>query len=98
MNTSKSQEVIEALNHPLRRELLRLVISRGGVTVREGAQALGEPLSNVRYHIMAMDHRGVLERVDTKPVGYSRATYWGATQIIQELGWVLEALDIPSSL
>lgn len=96
MSTPKNQELIEALNHPLRRKLLKLVIGQGRVTVREGAQALGEPMENVRYHIRALSHLGALEHMGTRSVRYARASCWAATSIVEESSWILEVLELPS--
>jgi predicted transcriptional regulator len=89
------QALMVALLHPVRRELLRLVVRRGQLTPREAAKLLRHPLTNVRYHIKTLADCGALELSDTKIVRGSLANCWGATPVVMQTRWVQEALELP---
>jgi DNA-binding transcriptional ArsR family regulator len=86
---------MKALLHPVRRELLSLVVRRGELTPREAAKLVRQPLSNVRYHIHTLVECGALERMDRKLVRGSWANCWGATPVVVETRWIREALELP---
>jgi len=58
--------LVKALAHPLRVQLLRLLQDRVA-SPSELAAELGARISNVSYHIRALERLGVLELVETKP-------------------------------
>jgi DNA-binding transcriptional ArsR family regulator len=61
-------DLLKSLHHPLRRRILILAGSRPTVSPRALADELHEPLSNISYHVRALDDFGALVLVDTEPV------------------------------
>jgi DNA-binding transcriptional ArsR family regulator len=90
--------LLEALLHPLRRELLSHAVRRGELTPREASKLVRRPLSNVRYHIHTLAECGALERMDSKLVRGSWANCWRATPVVVETRWIREALELPLPL
>ena len=66
------------------------MVDRKPISPRELSDRLGQPLSNVSYHIGVLSSSNAIALVDTKPVG-------GLTQHFYrfdiETDWALEALD-----
>lgn len=60
------QQVVRALGHPLRVELLRL-LEEGPSGPKRLADRIGEKLSNVSYHIRVLHECGCIELVETIP-------------------------------
>ena len=56
----------KALAHPLRVQLLT-VLNEGVASPNELAKKLGEPLTNVSYHVRMLHDLGCIELVDTEP-------------------------------
>jgi DNA-binding transcriptional ArsR family regulator len=58
-------ELITAVNHPLRRRLLRVFVdeARSAASASEMAQATGEPLARVAYHLKTLTGCGILRLV-----------------------------------
>ena len=61
---------LKALNHPLRQLILCMVRDRGteGISPRQLADQLREPLSNVSYHVRELHTAKALTLVGTRPV------------------------------
>jgi predicted transcriptional regulator len=59
--------LLAELKHPLRRELLRLMIDADPTSPRELAEKLTRPLSNVAYHVRVLNTCGALELVRKTP-------------------------------
>jgi len=56
------------MTHPLRAQILRLLVERGVSSPSELARALGEDLRNVSYHTRRLEELGCAEEVETRPV------------------------------
>jgi len=56
----------KALAHPLRVQLLA-ALNEGVASPNELAKKLGEPLTNVSYHVRMLHDLGTIELVDTEP-------------------------------
>jgi DNA-binding transcriptional ArsR family regulator len=56
------------LKHPLRRDLLRLMIDAEPTSPRDLAKRVNRPLSNVAYHIRVLKICGAFELVKKTPV------------------------------
>ncbi len=65
----KNDAIIGALNHPIRREILRRLEStaNGGLSPKALAKDLGQDLSLVSYHVRLLSEAGVLKLVNTQP-------------------------------
>lgn len=59
----KNNAVIIALNHPLRREILRRIenATNGGLSPNMLAEDIPAPLGNVAYHVRCLKQAGVLK-------------------------------------
>ena len=68
LNRSDDNDLLVALRHPLRREILRQMGAEVAISPREIASALDQPLSNVSYHVRVLADCSAIALVDTKPV------------------------------
>lgn len=68
LNRSDANDLLVALRHPLRREILRLMAGAEAISPREIATAVGRPLSNVSYHVRVLADRAAIALVRTQPV------------------------------
>jgi DNA-binding transcriptional ArsR family regulator len=57
----------KAMAHPLRTTLLRELLVGGVASPNELSKRLGEPLTNVSYHVRMLLDLGVIELVETEP-------------------------------
>jgi DNA-binding transcriptional ArsR family regulator len=61
------ERVAKALSHRLRRRILKRLSEHGVASPSELADALGEPLGNVSYHVRVLRELDCLELVRTEP-------------------------------
>ncbi|HET7508924.1 MAG TPA: helix-turn-helix domain-containing protein [Solirubrobacterales bacterium] len=59
---------LEAMRHPLRSRMLRLLVERGVMSPSELSAALEAELSNVSYHMHRLEELECAELVETRPV------------------------------
>jgi DNA-binding transcriptional ArsR family regulator len=64
----KTHELLVALRHPLRREILKQMVGGKAISPRELATLLEHPLSNVSYHVRVLVECNVLTLVRTRQV------------------------------
>lgn len=77
---SPLQEVLKALNHPLRRRILRAL--HDGVRAKSPIQLSRElkvPVSNVSYHVRVLRDKGVVTLISTRPVRGSSEHFYSST-------------------
>jgi DNA-binding transcriptional ArsR family regulator len=74
--------LLAALKHPLRREILRVMIDKKPISPCELAERLDESLSNVSYHVRVLAQQKVIEAAGEQKVR-------GATQHFYR--WALKA-------
>ncbi len=84
-------DLLVALRHPLRRQILRAMVQQDPISPREISDALRQPLSNVSYHVRVLAECGAVLLVDTTPVRGSMQHFYSPT--IDE-PWALEVLGI----
>lgn len=77
--TFDNHEVLAALRHRLRRDILRVMEDRKPISPRELADRLDESLSNVSYHVRVLAECGVIEEVATKQVRGARQHFYRCT-------------------
>jgi DNA-binding transcriptional ArsR family regulator len=65
---SDDNDLLVALRHPLRRDILREMAGEEAISPREIANALDQPLSNVSYHVRVLADCGAVALVSAKPV------------------------------
>lgn len=67
-NRSDANDLLIALRHPLRRDILRQMAGKEAVSPRHIAAALRRPLSNVSYHVRVLADHAAIVLVRTEPV------------------------------
>jgi DNA-binding transcriptional ArsR family regulator len=91
LNRSDDNDLLVALRHPLRRDILREMAGEEAISPREIAAALRQPLSNVSYHVRVLADCAAVSLVDTKPVRGSMQHFY-RTAI--EAAWAREVLGL----
>ena len=84
-------ELLIALRHPLRRQILRTMAATDPISPRQISDELREPLSNVSYHVRVLADCGAVTLVDTEPVRGSMQHFYSST--IEE-AWALAVLGL----
>src|ERR1700753_677762 len=84
-------ELLIALRHPLRRQILRAMAATDPISPRQISDELREPLSNVSYHVRVLADCGAVTLVDTEPVRGSMQHFYSST--IEE-AWALAVLGL----
>jgi predicted transcriptional regulator len=91
LNRANANDLLVALRHPLRRDILRQMGSREATSPREIAGALDRPLSNVSYHVRVLADRGTIVLVRTEPVRGSMQHFYRTTI---EAPWARQILGL----
>jgi DNA-binding transcriptional ArsR family regulator len=91
LNRSDDNDLLVALRHPLRREILREMATEKAISPREIASALDQPLSNVSYHVRVLADCSAIALVDTKPVRGSMQHFYRAAI---EAPWARQVLGL----
>lgn len=90
-------ELVTALNHPLRRQLLKLYLEKGAaLSPKELADLTGEKLPTISYHVRVLADRNAIELAEEEPVRGSVAHYYRVTALTRKTPWVLQSLDLES--
>jgi DNA-binding transcriptional ArsR family regulator len=84
-----TQDLMVALAHPLRRQILREMIDGPAVSPREMSELLDDTLSNIAYHFRVLADGGILKLVRTRPVRGSTQHFY---EVSIDAGWVLALL------
>jgi DNA-binding transcriptional ArsR family regulator len=84
-------ELLIALRHPLRRQILRTMAAQDPISPRQISDELREPLSNVSYHVRVLADCGAVTLVDTAPVRGSMQHFYSPA--IEE-PWALAVLGL----
>jgi DNA-binding transcriptional ArsR family regulator len=89
-------DLVSALNHPLRKELLKLLIAAAGPrSPKELAKATKQPLPNVSYHVRVLEEKGAVELTDEESVRGTVAHFYKVTALVRSTPWVMASLDQP---
>ena len=88
---TEDNELLIALRHPLRREILRAMAAQDQISPRQISNELRQPLSNVSYHVRVLANCGTVKLVDTAPVRGSMQHFYSTT--IDE-PWALKVLGL----
>lgn len=91
LNRSDDNNLLVALRHPLRRDILRRMAAEEAISPREVASALRQPLSNVSYHVRVLADCAAIALVSTKPVRGSMQHFY---RVSIEAPWALEVLGL----
>jgi DNA-binding transcriptional ArsR family regulator len=84
-------ELLIALRHPLRRQILRAMAEHDPISPRQISDELRQPLSNVSYHVRVLAGCGAVTLVDTAPVRGSMQHFYSPA--IEE-PWALAVLGL----
>ncbi|HEU4739948.1 MAG TPA: helix-turn-helix domain-containing protein [Solirubrobacterales bacterium] len=76
----KGTNRLEAMNHPLRARVLRLLVERGVMSPAELSRTLRAELSDVSYHVRRLEKLECVELVDTRPVRGALEHFYRATE------------------
>jgi DNA-binding transcriptional ArsR family regulator len=88
---------VAALNHPIRRTLLKLFLEAdAALSPKELAALTGEKLPTVSYHVRVLADKSAVELAEEEPVRGSVAHFYRATELTRNTPWVLASLDLPS--
>jgi DNA-binding transcriptional ArsR family regulator len=90
-NHTDDNELLIALRHPLRRQILRAMAEHGPISPRQISDELRQPLSNVSYHVRVLADCGAVTLVDTAPVRGSMQHFYSPS--IDE-PWALAVLGL----
>ncbi len=84
---------VVAMSHPLRANILRLLVERGVMSPTGIARELGEDLGNVAYHVRQLEKLDCAELVETRPVRGAVEHFYRAIErhLLDEEEW--EQLD-----
>jgi DNA-binding transcriptional ArsR family regulator len=91
MSSSSPEQIFIAMNHPMRRDILRRMHGKNAISPRELAAEMDEPLSNVSYHVGVLVDCDVISLVRTKPVRGSMQHFY---RLRIRAKWALEALGL----
>lgn len=91
------QQLLLALRHPLRRQILKLMVERGGpLSPSQASVMLKKPLTSVSYHVRSLVNCGVLDLHSTRPVRGSIQHYYLVHPAVEATQWVREAIGMGS--
>ncbi len=76
----KDKNRLEAMNHPLRARVLRLLVERGVMSPAELSRVLRAELRDVSYHVRRLEALECVELVDTRPVRGALEHFYRATE------------------
>lgn len=91
LNRSDDDDLLVALRHPLRRQILRRMAGEEAISPRELATEFHQPLSNVSYHMRVLADCAVVSLVRTKPVRGSMQHFYCAAI---EAPWARQVLGL----
>lgn len=91
LNRSDEDNLLIALRHPLRRQILREMADGIAISPRELSTALRQPLSNVSYHVRVLAEHGAVILVETRPVRGSMQHFYRSAV---KAPWARQALGL----
>lgn len=91
LNRSDDNNLLAALRHPLRREILRLMAAEEAISPRQLSQLLEQPLSNVSYHVRVLADCNAVILVHTIPVRGSMQHFY---RTAVDAPWAREILGL----
>lgn len=84
---------IMALNHPLRRQILRIFRQEEVASATALCQRFEMPLGNISYHVKVLAELKVLSLVHTKKVRGARERFYRVTPDHTQGAWVRTVLE-----
>lgn len=90
LDRSDDNDLLVALRHPLRRQILRLMGEREVISPLELATQLNKPLSNIAYHVRVLVDCAAVTLVKTEPKRGSVQHFYCSTI---EAPWALKIIE-----
>ena len=94
LNRSDDNDLLVALRHPVRRDILRTMAGEEAISPRQIATALHQPLSNVSYHVRVLSDCAAVSLVRTKPVRGSMQHFY---RVSVEAPWARQVLGLDAA-
>jgi DNA-binding transcriptional ArsR family regulator len=91
LNRSDDNDLLAALRHPLRRDILRAMAGEKAISPREVATAIEQPLSNVSYHVRVLADCAAVSLVGTRAVRGSMQHFY---RIAIKAPWARQVLGL----
>jgi DNA-binding transcriptional ArsR family regulator len=91
LNRSDDNDLLVALRHPVRRDILRVMAREDAISPREIASALDQPLTNISYHVRVLADCAAVSLVSTKPVRGSMQHFYC---VVIEAPWARQVLGL----
>jgi len=92
--TGDRQAVFEALQHALRRELLKLVVEHKELTPSKCARLLDDKLTDVSYHMRKLADRGLVRLDHTGQARGAAVHFYVPGPALEQFPWVHEAIGL----
>jgi DNA-binding transcriptional ArsR family regulator len=91
MSDANDAQLLVALNHPRRRDILRWMHGKDAISPKDLSEAMGVHLSSVSYHVRTLAGCEAIALARTKPV---RGTTQHFYRFDIEAEWALAALGL----
>jgi len=98
--TATPEEALHTiLKHPLRKQLLRLIVEAGEElrSPKELTVPVSKSISSVGYHVRVLAEHGAVALIDKQPRRGSVEHFYEATSLLDEVPWGRLALGLPPS-
>lgn len=96
-NPDDRQAIFEVLQHPMRRDLLRLLIEKRELSPVAASRLLEDSLPNVSYHMRKLAEWGLATLDRLEQARGAAVHYYVPDPAVAQLPWVLEAIGLPPS-
>jgi len=97
MLNPETAHLLRALNHPLRRRMLIALEEQQIASPVELSQSLGEPLSNVSYHMTVLSKCKAVRLVKTRQVRGALQHFYSRSSLDEAEEWIQAALRASES-
>lgn len=94
IDRADDNDLLVALRHPLRRRILREMADGRTISPRELSSRLGQPLSNVSYHVRVLADCAAVTLVETKPARGSVQHFYRSAV---DAPWARQVLNLGGS-
>jgi DNA-binding transcriptional ArsR family regulator len=94
-----AEAVLGALNHKMRRQIMRIALGKGrkSVSPTEASKLLEVPLSNVSYHFRVLAKSKAIDIAAEQPVRGSIKHFYRANQAVTKMPMVTAVLAATSA-